>query len=99
MIDCDSRAHILEIVSVPENLNLIAKEAFKMVDKNKKGCINIKEFELCMKNVSDFFGNKSPPTKNLENEFERLDIDKNGIIEFKEFKKYVKEIIEQMLFI
>ena len=30
--------------------------------------------------------------------FERLDADKNGTIDFEEFKKFVKEIINQMIF-
>ena len=50
-----------------------------------------------MKNVSDFFGPLTS-NKNLENEFGRLDVNKSGEINFNEFKKYVKEIIEQMLF-
>ena len=36
-------------------------------------------------------------TKKKDEEFERLDIDKNGIIDFEEFKKYVKEIVEKIL--
>ena len=34
----------------------------------------------------------------INSEFERLDLDKNGTIDFEEFKNYVKEIIRQMLF-
>ena len=98
MIDCESRTHLLEALSNPQSLNLIARDAFKVADKNSKGYIDMKEFESCLKNVSDFFG---PLTSNkkLEKEFERLDVDKNGEIKFNEFKKYVKEIIEQMLFL
>ena len=98
MIDCESRAHLLEALSNPQSLSLIARDAFKVADKNSKGYINIKEFESCLKNVSDFFGPLTS-NKNLENEFGRLDVNKNGEINFNEFKKYVKEIIEQMLFL
>ena len=51
-----------------------------------------------MKNVSESFGFVSPQKENVESEFERLDIDKNGTIDFEEFKRYVKEIINLMLF-
>ena len=36
--------------------------------------------------------------ENVESEFERLDADKNGTIDFEEFKKFVKEIINRMIF-
>ena len=98
MIDCESRTHLLEVLSNPHNLSLIARDAFKVADKNNKGYIDMKEFGSCLKNVSDFFG-PLISNKNLEKEFERLDVNKNGEINFNEFKKYVKEIIEQMLFL
>ena len=97
MISFESRAHILEALSNPKSINLIAKEAFDVADKDSNGYIDRKEFEICIKNVSDFFGNLNIIDEK-ENEFERLDKDKNGIIDFLEFKEYVKEIVEQILF-
>ena len=51
-----------------------------------------------MKNVSESFGLSIPDKKSIESEFERLDLDKNGTIDFEEFKRFVKEIINRMLF-
>ena len=89
---------ISEALSKPNNLNLIAKDAFEVADKDSNGYIDLEEFGLCMKNVSESFGLKIPDKKNVESEFKRLDIDKNGNIDFEEFKKFVKEIINRMLF-
>ena len=89
---------ISEALSKPNNLNLIAKDAFEVADKDSNGYIDLEEFGLCMKNVSESFGLKVPDRKNVESEFKRLDIDKNGNIDFEEFKKFVKEIINHMLF-
>ena len=89
---------ISEVLSKPNNLNLIAKDAFEVADKDSNGYIDLEEFELCMKNVSESFGLKIPEKENVESEFERLDADKNGTIDFEEFKKFVKEIINQMIF-
>ena len=50
-----------------------------------------------MKIVSEFFGFLKP-NKEIKNEFNRLDTDKNGIIDYSEFKCYVKEIIEKILY-
>ena len=97
MINVESRAQMLEALSTPKSLHLIAKEAFDVADKDNNGYIDRKEFEICVKNVSDFFGNLTLINKQ-ENEFDRLDKDKNGIIDFLEFKEYVKEIVEQILF-
>ena len=51
-----------------------------------------------MKNVSESFGLNFPEKEKIKLEFDRLDEDKNGIIDFEEFKKFVKEIINRMFF-
>ena len=98
MINCESRDNMLKALYDPKSLNLIAKDAFKVADKDSNGYIDKGEFELCMKNVSEFFGFLNS-IKDITNEFNRLDADKNGIIDFNEFKGYVKEIVEKILFI
>ncbi len=96
MSDFESRENILEALSNPKSINSIAEDAFKIADKDNNGYIDKEEFELCMKNVSEFFGSWNQINK-IDNEFERLDTNKNGIIDFEEFKNYVKEIIERIL--
>ena len=87
-----------EALSTPNNINLIAKDAFEVADKDSNGYIDLKEFGLCMKNVSESFGLMIPKKENIEMEFKRLDADKNGTIDFEEFKQFVKEIINRILF-
>ena len=93
--DIEQRVIMSEALSNPNSLNSIAKEAFEVADKDSNGYIDKEEFELCLRNVLDFFGPME--TQKTDHEFERLDTDKNGIIDFEEFKKYVKEIIERIL--
>ena len=95
----DNNQLISEALMKPNTINLIAKDAFDVADKDSNGYIDIEEFECCMKNVSESFGLMTPDKKNVESEFERLDADNNGIIDFEEFKLYVKEIINRILFI
>ena len=96
MISYDYR--ISEALSKPNNLNLIAKDAFEVADKDNNGYLDLEEFVLCIKNVSESFGLNIPEKENVESEFIRLDTDKNGNIDFEEFKKFVKEIINRILF-
>ena len=98
MVDEDS-INMSEILSKPNNINLIAKEAFEVADKDRNGYIDLDEFGICLKNVSESFGLNIPNKKNVIEEFERLDLNKNGTIDFEEFKNFVKEIINQILFI
>ena len=90
---------LIEVLSKPNNINLIAKEAFEVADRDSNGFIDIDEFGECMKNVSESFGLNIPEKENIQSEFDRLDEDKNGIIDFQEFKQFVKEIINKMVFI
>ena len=96
MINFESREHMRKALYNPNSLNLIAKDAFEVADKDSNGYIDKKEFELCMKNVSEFFGLLNT-INDITNEFNRLDVDKNGIIDYDEFKGYVKEIIDKIL--
>ena len=98
MINFESREHMRKALYNPNSLNLIAKDAFEVADKDSNGYIDKGEFEQCMKNVSESFGLLNS-IKDATNEFNRLDVDKNGIIDFDEFKGYVKEIIENILFL
>ena len=98
MDDKDYKASLLNSLLAPDYINQITEEAFKVADRDRKGYIDIEEFEYCMKNVSESFGLSYPKKENVEKEFERLDEKKNGSIDFDEFKIYVKEIIDHILF-
>ena len=98
MLVFDSR-NMSEILSKPNNINLIAKDAFEVADKDNNGYLDLEEFGICLKNVSESFGLNIPDKKNVIEEFERIDLNKNGKIDFEEFKKFVKEIINRILYI
>ena len=97
MKDLDEYA-FSEALSKPNNLNSIVEDAFTVADKDSNGSIDLEEFGICMKNVSESFGLSNPDKKKIKSEFERLDLDNNGTIDFEEFKRFVKEIINRMLY-
>ena len=81
------------------NINLITEDAFKTADKDNNGFIDIKEFEKCLKDISEFFGIKKPNKEYIISEFERFDTDDNGKLDFNEFKKFVQEIINKIFLV
>ena len=89
--------YMLRSLSNPTIFNEIAKDAFKVADKDNNGYIDKDEFKECMKCVSDFFGNSSND-KNYIDEFQKLDLDNNGVIDFDEFIIFVKDILDKLLF-
>ena len=54
--DYEGRVNMLEALSNPKSLNSIAKDAFEVADKDSNGYIDKEEFEICLKNVLEFFG-------------------------------------------
>ena len=89
---------ISDVLSKPNNLNSIVEDAFSVADKNRNGTIDLEEFGICMNNFSESFRLSNPDKKSIELEFERFDLHKNGIIDFEKLKRFVKEIINRMLF-
>ena len=61
-----------EVLSKPNNLNSIVEDAFAVADKNNNGSIDLEEFEICMKNVSDSFGLSTPDKKILNQNLKDL---------------------------
>ncbi len=44
-----------EVLTNPDSFNKITKEAFDFEDKDSNDYIDMNEFELCNKNISEFF--------------------------------------------
>ena len=50
-----------------------------------------------MKDLAIHLGMNPPSQKAVEKEFKKLDIDKNGTIDFNEFKVFVKESMKKII--
>ena len=96
-MDSNSKKQLISSINNPSTFEPIAKEAFDAADKNHNGIIDKKELEQCMKEVALGLGMNPPSQKAVENEFKRLDIDKNGSIDFNEFKSFVKESMKKII--
>ena len=96
-MDTHTKKQLISSINNPATFEPIAKEAFDAADKNHNGTIDKKELELCMKEVSSGLGLDAPNQRAVENEFKKLDIDKNGVIDFNEFKAFVKESMKKII--
>jgi len=88
---------IRKILNDEKKLNRIAKVAFKSVDKDGSGLIDLKEMELVMLAIAKDL-RMAPPTKNdIREVFTMLDEDKSGNISLNEFKILIKCVLESLL--
>ena len=67
------------------------KVAFETADKDHSGAIDRSELEACMLDVAVKLGCSKPDKEAIDKEFQKLDKDKNGTIDFKKIKKFVKK--------
>ena len=88
---------IRKILNDEKKLNRIAKVAFKSVDKDGSGLIDLKEMELVMLAIAKDL-RMAPPTKNdIREVFTMLDEDKSGNITLNELKILIKCVLESLL--
>ena len=85
------KKQILASLNNPKTFDPIAKQSFDAADKNKNGSVDKTELYQCMMEVAEGLGTPKPNKNEMETMFKKLDIDKNGTIDFNEFKSFVKE--------
>lgn len=88
---------IRKILSDDKKLDRIAKVAFKSVDKDGSGLIDLKEMEIVMKAIAKDL-RMAPPTKNdIREVFSMLDEDGSGNLTINEFRILIKCVLESLL--
>ena len=99
-MNSSTKKQILESINNPVTFEPIARDSFDSADKNKNGKIEKSELYECMKEVANGLNLPAPTKKNLEELFKKLDVDKNGVIDYEEFKVFAKDnmlkLIEEM---
>ena len=78
-------------------INEVAKKYFEHYDLNTNSYIEKKELVKIMTDISNtYFG--CPPEKSaIEDQFQKLDKDKNDRIDFNEFKNFIKEYLQMVV--
>lgn len=72
----------------------VVQKTFEVVDLNKSGDINLKEFDALVRQVAKLGEIDEPSDDDIKAIFDKLDLDGSGSIGIEEFKYLVMRIFE-----
>ena len=75
----------------------IAERYLRYYDKNHNSVIDKKELLKVMKDISRTFYGCEPEAAAIEEQFKKIDKDKNNTIDFGEFKNFIKDYIKMLI--
>jgi Ca2+-binding EF-hand superfamily protein len=88
----------LKIVLKDENcFNAIAKAIFNKADADKSKFIDPQEFRKLMVDITAEYNLPTPNDKTIIETMKKVDLDKNGTIEFDEFKEFLRNIFQKAI--
>ena len=70
----------------------VAKKTFDEYDKNQDGLLSKDELIPLLEKVSKALNLPKPNEKDIEEGIKKLDLNKNGVLEFNEFFKFFREV-------
>lgn len=73
-----------------------AKEAFKSVDADGSGEIDLNELNTIMAQIADDMGVPAPSKQDVQEVLDEIDTDRSGKIDFNEFKTFFRDILKSM---
>ena len=74
----------------------IAKKTFAEYDKNKDGTLSKEELVPLLEKVAKLLNLPEPSEKDLDEGIKKLDLNKNGVLEFNEFFKFFREVYQEL---
>ena len=74
----------------------IAKKTFNEYDKNKDGLLSKTELVPLLEKVAVALNLPKPNEKDVEDGIKKLDLNKNGVLEFNEFFNFFREIYPEL---
>ena len=74
----------------------VAKKTFKEYDKNKDGFLSKDELIPLLEKVARILDLPKPDEKDIEEGIQKLDLNKNGVLEFNEFFEFFKEVYQDL---
>ena len=88
----------LKIVLADENcFTAIAKAVFNRADEDKSKFIDPDEFRKMMIGITQEYNLPTPTDKTIIETMKKVDLDKNGTVEFDEFKEFLRKIFQQVI--
>ena len=96
-VDPETKKIILSAIENDLIIYPIVKRSFEEADKDKSGYVDRSELAACMVDISVKLGASKPDQKAIDTEFHKLDINRDGRIDFKEFQIFVKENLKKIL--
>ena len=86
----------LKIVLKDENcFNAIAKAIFNKADADKSKFIDPQEFRKLMVDITAEYNLPTPTDEEIRTTMEKVDLDKNGTIEYDEFNELINFLISE----
>ena len=70
----------------------VAKKVFNEYDKNKDGALTSEEIKPLLERVAVLLNLQKPTDDDIEKGMKRLDLNKNGVLEFNEFFNFFREV-------
>ena len=74
----------------------IAKKTFNEYDRNKDGLLTKAELVPLLEKVAVALNLPKPNEKDVEDGIKKLDLNKNGVLEFNEFFNFFREIYPEL---
>ena len=70
----------------------MAKKVFNKYDKNKDGSLSVDELKPLLEKLAESLNLPKPTDESIQEGIKKLDINKNGVLEFNEFYRFFLEI-------
>ena len=74
----------------------VAKKTFDEYDKNKDGVLSIDELKPLLEKVATILNLPKASDEDIEAGIKKLDLNKNGVLEFNEFFQFFNEVYQAM---
>ena len=74
----------------------VAKKTFNEYDENHDGVLSIDELKPLLEKVASILNLPKASDEDIKEGMKRLDLNKNGVLEFNEFFQFFREVYQAM---
>lgn len=88
---------IRDLLMNEEKIKEIANRSFDIIETDKSGQIDKKEFKEVLTSLAMDMGAEPPTDEDVQETIKKLDKDQNGQIDKKEFAELIKQVLESLI--